>query len=288
MPLTDYPDWRTPQAHADAISFTGAPLLNLKGLLADNAVGVSVPASSLLSLPASGNFSIGQVSYEAYFSVGTSGATATPVQVTLFWFDSASGLVVATQVYTFFAGTLAGPHVVEGNGPSNSDQLLIAVNNNSGANAITVIYTVLQSSRPRSRHMWRTQGVPSVPGFTMASSQPGQNVICAESQSIAANSGKNLLLPLYTGTVRMFGTTTDGTGGNLQIVIFYNSALLTVNDINAYKWLGNSGFSPAGQNSVGDSNIALPNSQMSIQLFNKNATTTETLTAHLIAQQFQG
>lgn len=285
MSTAEYPDWDTPQQHANRIAATGAPLLNLKGMLTFNNTGLAIPALGIVTLPASGAFSIGQVSYEAVLQVSTLAGTATPVAVLFTWLDSTSGITVASQEFTFFAGSVASPHLVEGHGPSNSDQLVIQLINNSGANAISVSYAFLQSSRPRDTHLWRTQNTPAIPGFTMASSFMRQNILCAESQALALNAGVNLLLPFYTGTVRLFATTTDATGANLQIILFYNSALITLNDDFPYKALGNSGFSPGGQSTLEAENIVLARSQMSIQLFNKNAAAGETLTAHLVAQE---
>lgn len=285
MTVTDYPDWGTPQANANAISTTGAPLLGFKNILGSNAAGLAIGAGNSANLVSQATAD--QVGYEISLIVSTTAVTATGVTVAVKWFDAATSLLTDTQNWGFFAGSVSRPHNVRITGPSNGDRLTIAVT--AGANAISVQYVVMKTSRVYTRHSGHTLtlnfGNPSIPGFTFAVGDASSGILCAESQAVNANSSLVLLLPLYSGTARFWGRASLGTGTDSEWRMSYQSALITVNDAIAYQIEGNQGFSPAGQGSSEIDNVALPRTQLALQFTNHNLSTVNTMEAHLITRE---
>lgn len=285
MIMTDYPDWQTPQEHANKIATTGAPLLGFKNVLGSNAAGLAIPATATRNLVT--NMTVNQVAYEMAFSISTAAGTASGLIIVAQWTDSVSGLLTDTQTWSVFAGTTIAPHTLRITGPSNGDQLTVFIVN--GANAITVAFSIMQTSRVYTRHFGHTinlnQIQPSFPGFTFASCDPSSGVLCAESDAVALSSSASRLLPLYSGTARAWGRASLATGTDSEWRLTYSSALLTLGDSIPYQVEGNQGFSPAGQGSSEIDNVAMPRSQMILQLFNHNAAGANTLVFHLVARE---
>lgn len=287
MTVPDFPDEKAPDAHATAISLTGAPLLGFKNILGSNAAGQAIGSGAQVTLLSA--VPVNQIGYEMLFTFSTAAATASGAFIFVSWSDSVTSLVTDSQTWSFFAGSNAAPHSIRLVGPSNGDRVTVIAG--SKANAQTVKYSIMQTSRVYTRHLGHTltpQGVaPSYPGFTAANADPSSNILCAESQSVGASGNTVLLLPLYCGTARFWARASDGTGLNNEWRLLYNSALITLNDTIPYQIEGNQGFSPAGQGSAEIDNVAMPRTQLSLQLVNHNTTTANTMEAHLIAREMQ-
>jgi hypothetical protein len=204
------------------ISTTGAPLLNLYNKIVSQ-VSTPIGIGGELSLPSSGgSYPIGQIGYEFLIEASTAQNTAVaPVSVIFTWTDSSTGFITAIQVYNFYSaytGAGGGAHVVEGHGPSNGDQLNVSIF--ASTSAITVSFTLLQTSRIYGRHEWRTQnaaGNITFPTMTYVSCAPAVNILAAASISLAQNATETYLLPFYTGACMLSGTTTNAIDGVWQI-----------------------------------------------------------------------
>lgn len=283
--MTDFADWNAPQAHATAIATTGAPLLGFKTILGSNAAGLAIGAGNSANLVSAR--AAGQVGYEISLSVSTLAVTASAVTISVKWFDTATGLLTDTQNWTFFAGSVSRPHNVRITGPSNGDQVTIAAT--AGANAITIAFTVMQTSRVYTRHSGHTLtlnfGNPTIPGFTFASGDASSGILCAESQVVTNSGSTTLILPLYSGTARFWGRASDTTGTNSEWRLGYRSELIIVNDNFPYIGLGGQGFSPDGAGSFEIDNVAMPRTQMTLQLLNHNTTASNTMEADLITRE---
>lgn len=205
------------------ISTTGAPLLNLYNKIVSG-LSTLIAGGNSISLPASGfSYPITQIGYEFLIECGTAQNTAiAPVSVIFTWSDSATGFVTATQVFNFYASYTGGGgpvHVVEGHGPSNGDQLNVEIY--CSTSAVTVAYTLLQTSRIYGRHEWRTENAPGIaitfPTMTYVSCAPAIDILASASISLAQNATETYLLPFYTGTCILSGTTTNDIDGIWQI-----------------------------------------------------------------------
>lgn len=282
----DFPDWTAPQAHATAISTTGAPLLVFKQVI-DQLVGQSLPHASSITRPASGRFTLNQPGYEIWFNVATLGATAPVLSAELQWFDSATGARIDDELYYFYVGNL-NAHFVHGRGPTKGDRLVVVLTNYSGTVDSTLSYTVLQTSRIYTREYWHTIGqgpvAPVFPGFTAATMNISANILAGQSNSMTAAQVLSFVLPLYTGTIRLMGTTTGPTAGKSVWNILDNTDQVATGVFSVQGVNGQSGFAPDGESGLWLPQVALPRSQCTLQLVN-NETTTQTLTTTIVAQE---
>lgn len=284
--MTDFPDWTAPQANATAISTTGAPPLVFKQVI-DVLIGQAINASSSITRPASGQFALNQPGYEIQLNVATLGSTATIVSVELQWYDSAFGALIETETYYFYSGNVNG-HLIHGRGPSKGDRVVVIITNRSGANQVTVSYTLLQTSRTFTREFWHTivkaGTAPVIPGFTLIGTNIAGNVLGTDVATIAASGIRTLLLPLYTGTVRLFGIAPSVTAGNITWTVEPVADPVSASNNEFSGTNGQSGFAPSGSGSLYVPDMGLPRSQCQIQVANA-LTTGQAVTTVLITQE---
>lgn len=213
---TDYPDWQTPQANADHIAVTGAPLLNLKGVLVNAQVTVNNPGGSTVRGP----FTFGQLSYELNISLETNVAPVgtTNVNYTLEWSDSASGLILKRKSFQIVAGPNGNPHQVEINGPARADTLNITIANNASSGvASKTTMTLLQSSRDYASDSFRTIDFQQS-GWTGASPRLENGNIGNFGNTVGAGATVTRLLAAYSGDAFLTANIVGG-GNNLQVTI---------------------------------------------------------------------
>lgn len=268
--MTDYPD------------FQNALVFNR---VIDTLIGQNINAASSITRPAAGKFNLVQPGYEVELNVATLGGAAPVVSVELQWFDSTFGALMDDEIYYFYSGNLNG-HLIHGRGPCKGNQLVMVIRNYSGVSAITVSDTVLQVPRVFTREFWKTitQGAvaPVFPGLTAAGMNPAAGTLCADSSTLAASGSKSLVLPLYTGTVRLHGVGSDPVSGNAQWEIVNatdqaaGQAILLANN-------GVTGFAPAGALSAYVPQTPLPRAQCALDLFNKNAGAGQTISTNIVA-----
>lgn len=284
--VTDFPDWEAPQAHADRIAVTGAPPLVFKRVL-DNGVGQSLPHGGTITRPASGKISVNQPTYEFFINIATASSPAPVASVELQWFDSALGSKLDAELYYFYTGNLAA-HFVHGRGPSKGDQLVFIFTNYSGSVDATISWAVVQTSRVFTREFWHSigqgNGTPTFPGLTSATWDISSNKLACQANALAASATSDFVLPLYTGTVRLWGTTTDPAAGNSKWRIFDNTGQIGTGLFEFKGSNGQTGFAPDGASTLWVPTIALPRSQCTLELSN-TATTTQTLSTTIIAQE---
>jgi hypothetical protein len=263
------------------ISTTGAPLLNLYNLVADQA-STGLPSGNAITI---GPETIGQIAYEFVIQIGATQNTAiTPCSIEFQWTDSTSGLVTATQVYNVYGaytGAGGNPHIIEGHGPSNSDTLTVTITN-SGAQALQIAYSLLQSSRLYQRHEWRTQnpaGNISFPTFTYISCAPAINILAAQQTgSIANNTSVTYLLPFYVGTALVYlhsATAAVGASATLQD----NLTNLNSVSIQKYSSIATGDLAPPGS-------ATLPRDQCTIVVANATGAASN-VQFGMIAQELQ-
>ena len=283
--MTDFPDWQAPQAHANAISLTGAPPLVLKKVV-DLGVGQSLPATGSILRPASGAFSINQPGYEMFFNVASLGSPAPIVSVELQWFDSFTNALMEDETYWFYSGNASG-HLIHGRGPSKADQLVILMTNHDATHGVTISWTLLQVSRVFTREFWHTntknQQNPVFLGFTAATHDISSDVVASLSTSVPASTIDTFVLPLYTGTVRLYGQGGPA-AGNIQWSVF-NATDLGGSAANVVQGVsGQAGFAPFGPSSLYVPEVALPRSQCQLNI-NNTTTVAAVVAASMIAQE---
>lgn len=266
--------------HPDFVGVSAKQLLDV--LISQNITG-----NNSLTRPASGQFSLFQPGYEILLNIGSLGNPSPTVSVELQWYDSTFGALIDAETYYFYSGNANG-HVIHGRGPTKGDRLVVVISNNGGA-TIVVNYTLLQTGRIFTREFWKTVtkgGLqPVYTGLTAANSNASANMLASENHVLLLNTAINVVLPLYTGTVRLFGTTTDVGAGNSTWIITTASDRVLPGGQTLVGKAGQSGFSVDGNTSLWVPDIALPRSQCQLSMQNGNTTTTETLTATIVPQE---
>jgi hypothetical protein len=212
----DYADWTTSQDQANKISTTGAPLLNLKQVLANAVTTTNNPGGSTVRGP----FTFTQLSYELHIGLETNVAPVgtTNVTYTLEWSDSTSGLILKRKSFQIVAGPNGTPHQVEINGPARADTLNITIANNASSGvASKTTMTLLQSSRDYQSDSFRTIDFQQS-GWTGASPKLDYNVLGQFGSSIGAGGSQVRLLAAYSGLAFVTANTT-GANATLQLTV---------------------------------------------------------------------
>lgn len=265
MTLTDYPDWQTPQAHADTISNTGVPLLARPASL----VNLSGTVGSGLTATVASNLAIHKIGYEITVTAFAPASNQSIVTMQLIWIDSVSGQVVITDEWDFYAGSgpIANAHIVRGTGPTKGDTLTVKISQN--VSTITASWTVVmaENSRVYLRDDWRTDSFGGATGITGTNGFDMQNGVIASMDSLAVAAGGNVIaaLPLYAGRIVISCTTVSGVADMTTILLCNTGAFGSLNDNQVVR-----GKADANGNTliVG---AALPRAQCLIQQVNNNA-----------------
>jgi hypothetical protein len=153
--MTDYPDWQTPQAHADAIAITGVPLL--ANPTAEYALtNVNVPAGTtgqaLLNIGGTTATDLSaSLSYEVRMRATANAASLVPFLNVRFewWADQALTLLLYRDEWKVTCGDTAAGPTLYGSGPVRGGFLRILIDNWDGANDILIDdFEIYMSSRP--------------------------------------------------------------------------------------------------------------------------------------------
>lgn len=198
---TDYADFQTPGANAQAISVTGVPLLTLAGILL---------ASQTFTIPGGGNqntasLPITQLGYEIQLKLSIPAAATVPfVDATLMWTDNSGGNTVAQERWMLPCGSNAN-YIITGTGPTKGSQLVLKLSNEDPTQTATVGVIILTNSRIYRRDRWIVNTPQPVPGFTIPGGDPLREIL-AVIDGVNVNAGVTLtrLLPLYHGDVHVY------------------------------------------------------------------------------------
>ena len=201
MTITDYPDYQTPQAHADTISNTGVPLLSRPANVVNQSGTVVSGATATVAL----NQPISKIGYEIMCSVFAPATNQSLITVQMVWSDSVSGQTVVTEEWDFYAGSgpLANAHIIRGTGPTKGDTLTVKLSQSISTVTATYQVVMAQNSRVYSRDDWRSTTYPPVTGFTSIFNSDLINGVLgtADSLAVAAAGSVTYLLPLFSGKV---------------------------------------------------------------------------------------
>lgn len=270
----DYPDYATPQAHANTISLTGVPLLH-RALNLINDVAHVIGAASSVTL---GPVTFGAIGYEISLRLLIPAAATTEfATIDLAWTDSVTGLLVAHETWTHGAGTVAPGSGVIGTGPSKGDTLKITITNHDPAQAMTVTTVVSQNSRIYARDDWRTELFNVFPNFaTPTHNQQGNTLATILTGALGIGAAQTRILPLYAGLVSIATWSTTSQRGDLQL---HNMDQATPNNLMYHKDL------PGGAAFTVTDSFPLPRAQCSFTLTNTDAGAGNILTAWFVIQE---
>lgn len=275
--MTDFPDWQAPQAHATAISTTGAPLLRLTTKIGSGSA-TSIPATGQVTLITAAP--ITQPGYEAALQLNLPVATGTIpfAALNVQWIDTSSGLAVSSKQYFLSAGN--GPanalqYYIAG--PCYGDQLTVTVTNLEAAAAMTLTWAFNQTSHiyEHDRIVQPLYGGLAPNGFTNPAGNPNAAVIAITRPTIAANSQASRLCAVRSGKALLCS---DNGGGTANIWVALEDPNTLYSSIAAARMpvrVVNSGTDDALE-------VALPYGPVNITIYNKSTTVSVTPTVTLI------
>lgn len=208
---TDYADWNTHQAHADAIAATGAPLNQLSRKVSNNTINLAVAGSQ-----AFGPFSIASICYELFVSAQNNGGNPGFLIVHMDWTDSATGLVLLTRKFKIVAGATGAAHTVKISGPVHADTVLVTMESESDSTSVMgVTWQLIGTSRLYTRDTFRSVAAHTG-GFTLAGAKPEYGILLNCSPTVAAGVTQLFAIPCYSGRIYIAAHT--GSGANNMTV----------------------------------------------------------------------
>lgn len=240
----------------------GVPLVRLPGNLAQIASqALTTSGFTFYSGP------VNQTSYEVGFDVSCSG-TSCPVTVSVGWTPAGGGSIIITDIYTVYAGSNTGGHVIQGRGPMKAGTMslqMFAANNTSSCTITN--FVLVQSSQIYNGDLWRTGpmlAALTIPGFTVVPDLfPWMGIVGETNlQALATGANYDAVLGFYTGPVSVCGHSTSAADDAVWQLTdpLVSNGMIAEAASNA----GQGFFPPAGP-------IGLCRNQMHIILTNNNA-----------------
>lgn len=205
---TDYPDWGVPQANASAIAATGVPLLTASAPLLTAVTTINAGAAyDSAAIP------ITQPAYEVSLYIAESGSgAASPVQVTMNWYNAPLTELASTETYYLWPGTTGSNHTIFGKGPAKSNYLQVQVSNASAAMQYTMTMYVYARSHIYTRDDWRSVNyVTTASGNTIANCDPTAGLLGTNLANVGAGAVQTYELPLYSGLAYLYFDTASNT-----------------------------------------------------------------------------
>lgn len=203
MSITDYPDWQTPQAHATAISITGAPLLRLTNNLGSGAaVTIAGGASSTFLAATAINQPGYELTIEAYMPA--SSGTLPFLHVQIIWEDTATGIKIAKRDVVVACGNaVANVLTYYIRGPMHGGKMMITCANLDPAVTATITWSANATSHVYEEDNAIQYGYTGTApnGFAWPAGVPTANLIAYESASIAASGSVSFLCALYAADI---------------------------------------------------------------------------------------
>jgi|SRR5215469_318680 len=259
----DYPDYQTPQANADAISTTGAPALNLNGVIL-NTTGV---------LAANGTFTsaglpINQPGFEARVQLTMPASTITALPIFQFdWDSTATSSPSWPEQWCLAAGSAAvGPNTWLGRGKAMGNQLIVRLINEDSINSLTYTIQLYQTSQYTSRTEFRKDIFSSfsIPSHAVCDFRD-DHLLLGTHKNGSIPSGSTDVTVLPPGGCRVYLHFETGSNAN--------DAEITITDLNPQVGASFSVVYDKFTDSTGNLNdeLALPQSHMQITMTNHNA-----------------
>lgn len=268
--MSDYQDWQTPQAHANAIAATGVGLLNFRNAL-DSLTGQVIGAGATLTRPA---VLIPQVGYELSITLKSGAGSTLPfADVTLTWSDSGTGQIVDIDRWWLAAGTTTG-QTYAGAGPAGADTVTLSIGNSDTA-AMTCTFALNMNSRVYTATKWIQVTTDTVAGFTAASYDQPSGILMSVSRSINSGAQQVRLMALYSGQVELFANS----GGNFVVTVLATANQSGLATSVLYEFAGTA-TAPVIES------IPLPQCVCAINLEN-TAGTTQNMAAIAVVSKFQ-
>jgi hypothetical protein len=215
MTVSDYPDWGTSQANADAISTTGVGLLKMTNDLEAINTG-TIPGGTLETLAT--DIPVTQTAWEfgGIFYLPSGAGTVPFARFTLNWYESTGTILVAQDTLTVVSGNGSGNAIAFcGRGPTKGEILDITMRNLDPAQTLTYEYSVSQVSHTYDKPQWQQTSLPTTApiGYTTAGGDLASSVNAYHKATIVPGTPNQSLLPVYFGKWRCFLDNSAGANG---------------------------------------------------------------------------
>ena len=201
----DYADWDTPEKHALEAYNQGAALARKAGAGTSN-ISQSVPAGT--SIPLASAVAWNQPGWE--FNVQANLPAGTGVRpfmiVEFIWKDGQNTVVLTQDDRYATAGNGAVAAISTGGyGPAKGDQLSASLINLDPGQALTVTWSLQQTSHLYPKDKWRQvlYGSAAPNGFTNPGGQPTGLVLMSQQPTLLPTTPQQFLLATWQGSVRM-------------------------------------------------------------------------------------
>lgn len=193
---------------AQDVSNTGTPLLQGLAFFGAPNSTLTVPAAGSASF--SVNFTKPGYLVDLYASIAA--AAAAPWCLVEFKWQDSGGATIAALQHWYLPASSTGPWRVCGQGPTRGPMLTVTVTNYDPAKAITLTYSLAQTTQHIARDDWRAVDTTTanVAGYGTFGSTPnglafsdlaGGVLINQSGDTIPASTQWGFLLPLYCGVV---------------------------------------------------------------------------------------
>lgn len=219
--MTDFADWQQPQAAANAIAATGAPLLRFTNNQG-NGASTNLPANSATTLI--NLATITQPGYEGTFQLfAPAGSGTVPfARLDFNWTDQASGLLIGARHFFLTAGN--GPTQFLKyylSGPCKGNQLTVIANNLDPAVAMTLTWTINQVSHvyANDRIHQPVYAATAPNGYTNPGGEPAAGDIALSRPTVPINTTITRLAAVYGGRAVWSVDDTAGTAGLVAALI---------------------------------------------------------------------
>jgi hypothetical protein len=267
----------------------GVPLLNMFTVL-DSLTGQSLaggPAATLL-----GPFDTNQPGIEGTISIQNSAAagvaTAIPVGIIFGWYDAHSNPIAVDAIWGYASGSGSSePHIIMFHGPSKGAVLNVSIYNSSTVLANDIVFGIQlnASSRVFTKFVSRSAlgytsnnpTNPTMPTSLAALAQsniPGRIIASVSAAALATNTNASFLLPVYSGRVFVYLSSSSGAADALMTV-------QAVSDLSNAGAFANTNIIQGSTNALGitEFETTLPSSQCLLIVRNQNAAAKNVLCA---------
>lgn len=282
--MTDFPDWQAPQAHATAISTTGAPLLRFTSNLGS---GSNQALAANLTTTLLNTVSLNQPGYEGVFSLTMpSGSGTVPfVRMVIVWTDATTGLTVGQRTFFMTCGNgQALSYYIHGPTKGNQVSITVTVLDALVGATLTWGFNLTSHVYLNDNIIQTAYGTTAPNGYTNPAGFPNAGILLDSNLTPGASATLTRLTAVYSGKAVL----NVNNNGSTSLHVFLTDPVTTGQGLygNANsRYFGWAGVQlPAGSNQFGL--VALPYGPFQLGVTNESSTAAGSCGIGLVAQDY--